>query len=105
MPINNPVGFGNLGHYTAPARALDTDYVNNTGRPLLVTAGGSGAISQQLFAVVTVGGVARNIAGSSSGQNYYAVSVTFVVPPNGTYRVTGIGGAGTGLTSWVEIQG
>ena len=87
-------GYGQTWQNVAGSRALGTTYYNTTGRPIFVYVAVNGNTGG---ATATVNGIALpiwipNVSSSNQGS--------FIVPPGGSYVVTG----GSTVGSWSELR-
>ncbi len=96
-----PIGVGQTWQqFTSPARALDTNYTNSTGRPIMVAV--SAASGTTSYYEVQVGGLA--IVRFSTSTTYGATgNAVFIVPNNTVYRVASVLG-GAVLPLWAELR-
>lgn len=96
-----PIGVGQTWKNLAASRALNTNYTNTTGRPIMVAAGLT-TDSEKGTAIINIDGV--QIGGSS---NYNAGApqafAMAIVPAGSVYRVAGTAGIST-LQSWAELR-
>lgn len=93
------LGVGQAWQNVKASRALDTDYTNSTGKPIMVQVGGINAGTSNAIQPV-VGGVSLPMA-QSSAANFRSTAV-FIVPVGATYRVNNVSGAT--LDSWAELR-
>lgn len=71
-------------------RPQDTDFTNNTGKPIMLKMFGTASTAGMYF-VVTVGGFPMNYAANVGTLSTYA-TFTILIPSGATYRWTPIGG-------------
>lgn len=92
-------GYGQTWQNVAGSRALGTTYTNTTGRPILVSTAVLAASGITTTAVVN--GV--SMQGSTSPNPSQNSFITFIVPPGGTYSITGAGTTPS-ITTWTELR-
>lgn len=98
---HSSIGVGQTWQNVLASRALNTTYTNTTGRPIMVHV----SLTDQgaYLTEITVGGV---LIGSWDQPSSIKYTQTFLVPPGGTYMVSGNGGSAGGntLTLWTELR-
>ena len=98
ITIADPIGVGQT--WQAVSRAVNTNYTNDTGRPIQVMAGIYS--SYGVYSSAVVGGV-------TMGQGYlysccgvgvnFDMPYSFIVPAGATYRING-----TAVRNWAELR-
>lgn len=91
---NMGLGWDQTWQDVTSLRALDTNYTNTTGKPIMVQVR---AYTNGSLCAPTVGGVL--LAGASQSSTDGFPSVSFIVPPGATYSFTAIS-----LARWVELR-
>ena len=71
------LGYGQSWQNVTGSRSVGATYTNNTGKPIMVLVTGKGKLG------VTLNGI-------HSPDYPYAQKLSFIVPPGGTYRYTGV---------------
>jgi hypothetical protein len=94
---SNAIGHGQTFQNVTGSRALNSDYTNNTGRTIQVSA--SCSSTAPAFVAYRINGV--TFAQNSVPGGGYAVGVTFLVPPGATYAVYIQNGT---LSHWYEVR-
>ena len=89
-----PLGVGQSWGNMTGVRTLNTDYVNDTGRPISLVAQGTSA---GVLYTLVIGGVPVMSANQLAGAT---TMVTGIVPAGATYRVNGA----SGTVNWVELR-
>ena len=93
------IGYGQTWQaFTSGTRALGTNYVNTTAKPIMVAVSATSAAASTL--AFTVGGVTNY--GSAASVAGYNMSAQFIVPPGAAYSATTTGG-GT-WSAWSELR-
>ena len=103
-PNLNPIGVGQTWVDLTDSRAFDTDYTNNTGRPIMVNAAPKGyeVTGSEKIAAYVDGVLVYTVQGATSGANHYQTyNVSFIVPAGATYRIVGLNRA---LFHWAELR-
>ena len=103
-PNLNPIGVGQTWVDLTDSRAFDTDYTNNTGRPIMVNAAPKGyeVTGSEKIAAYVDGVLVYAVQGATSGANHYQTyNVSFIVPAGATYRIVGLNRA---LFHWAELR-
>ena len=103
-PNLNPIGVGQTWVDLTDSRAFDTDYTNNTGRPIMVNAAPEGyeVTDGEKIAAYVDGVLVYAVQGATSGSNHYQTyNVSFIVPAGATYRIVGLNRA---LFHWAELR-
>ncbi len=103
-PNLNPIGVGQTWVDLTDSRAFDTDYTNNTGRPIMVNAAPEGyeVTDGKKIAAYVDGVLVYAVQGATSGANHYQTyNVSFIVPAGATYRIVGLNRA---LFHWAELR-
>ncbi len=95
----NSIGNGQTWVDVTGSRAYATNYVNTTGRPMIVSAYGAGSANGTIALICN--GVTIDV------HQFYVASaggtVQGIIPPGATYRVD-YAGTGFGLARWVELR-
>lgn len=82
------------------SRAAATVYYNTTGRPIMVMVSGTAGVNSIGMLYATVNGV--QIGGDGSqGTGSYGSSISFIVPPNGNYRIDL---STQSISNWSELR-
>jgi len=94
------IGYGQQwGDYTA-SRAINTNYTNTTGRPIVVSAGGKSVGATGFYTLY----VNSTTADSMNVADSHTFRLTAIVPPGSYYQI-GKGGADTLANfSWSELR-
>lgn len=103
-PNLNPIGVGQTWVDLTDSRAFDTDYTNNTGRPIMVNAAPEGyeVTGGEKIAAYVDGVLVYAVQGATSSANHYQTyNVSFIVPAGATYRIVGLNRA---LFHWAELR-
>ncbi len=103
-PNLNPIGVGQTWVDLTDSRAFDTDYTNNTGRPIMVNAAPEGyeVTDDEKIAAYVDGVLVYAVQGATSRANHYQTyNVSFIVPAGATYRIVGLNRA---LFHWAELR-
>jgi hypothetical protein len=90
------IGYGQT--WTSPSRSAATDYYNNTGRPIQVTAYSSFTASASI--AMLIDGVTMSYQQTDSANNN-ALSVSGIVPPGSKYRINV---TGFSIADWLELR-
>jgi hypothetical protein len=85
-PLNNNNGIGYGQTWQAPSRAVDTNYTNNTGRPIMVSITVGVLITETASLVIE--GVTVGYTSNSTGGGFHTVPLVGIVPPGSVYRLT-----------------
>jgi len=100
--LDASLGIGQTLQVLTAQRALGTNYVNNTGRPIVVYGWGESEAVGASMALVVAEGYASTSAYSGSGAQ---LAVSGVVPAGATYRITAAGLKNANkLISWKEYR-
>ncbi|KAI1691677.1 putative tail fiber protein [Ditylenchus destructor] len=100
--LGTVLGIGQILQVLTAQRALGTNYVNNTGRPIVVYGWGESEAVGASMALVVAEGYASTSAYSGSGAQ---LAVSGVVPAGATYRITAAGLKNSNkLISWKEYR-
>ena len=102
--VASSLGVGQTWVDLTNSRAFDTDYTNNTGRPIMVNAALEGNVVTDHYEVAAyVNGVLVYVVrGAISVLNrYQSDDVSFIVPSGATYRIVGLDRA---LFHWAELR-
>jgi hypothetical protein len=100
--LDASLGVGQTLQVLTAQRALGTNYVNNTGRPIVVYGWGESEAVGASMALVVAEGYASTSAYSGSGAQ---LAVSGVVPAGATYRITAAGLKNANkLISWKEYR-
>ena len=103
-PNLNPIGVGQTWVDLTDSRAFDTDYTNNTGRPIMVNAAPKGyeVTGSEKIAAYVDGVLVYAVQGATErGNHYQTYNVSFIVPAGATYRIVGLNRA---LFHWAELR-
>ena len=103
-PNLNPIGVGQTWVDLTDSRAFDTDYTNNTGRPIMVNAAPEGyeVTGDEKIAAYVNGVLVYAVQGATLRANHYQTyNVSFIVPAGATYRIVGLNRA---LFHWAELR-
>ena len=103
-PNLNPIGVGQTWVDLTDSRAFDTDYTNNTGRPIMVNAAPYGyeVTGGEKIAAYVNGVLVYAVQGATSGANHYQTyNVSFIVPSGATYSIAGLNRS---LFHWSELR-
>ena len=103
-PNINPSGVGQTWVDLTDSRAFDTDYTNNTGRPIMVNAAPEGyeVTDNEKIAAYVDGVLVYAVQGATERANHYQTyNVSFIVPAGATYRIVGLNRA---LFHWAELR-
>ncbi|MDD3793623.1 MAG: hypothetical protein PHI37_02340 [Candidatus Gracilibacteria bacterium] len=95
---NGGIGYGQTWQDLTSSRKANTNYTNNTGKPIMVNYyyyALNGPMNSGVYAVID--GV--TIYGSVGIQGYSSNNLSFIVPNGSTYRIEGYN-----PTSWVELR-
>ena len=96
-------GVGINQTWQSPTRALNTNYTNTTGKPIMIAMNIVNGSVQNTGARITVDGVALGVSGDVNGQAGGAYGWTCAIVPNGSvYSATTVS-AGS-LATWVELR-
>lgn len=109
---NTGIGNGQTWQNLTSTRAVNTNYTNSTGKPIMVVVslsstngGGTGGATT---ATALVGGVnvAYGLNSDSSGFYQTPISLSFIVPTGAVYRINTTADAGTsvGVSLWSELR-
>lgn len=82
------------------SRALNNVYTNDLGRPIEVSVGATTNATSGSFGLWTGGNVAISVASWGSISGNLPLTCSGVIPPGGTYKVTGNGT----LVHWSELR-
>jgi hypothetical protein len=94
---------GLFSNVTFPARALNTNYTNNTGKPMLVTVSLNDSGGYYTPSFLINGSIVQSwIANSYSGGSPYCVIFSCIVPSGATYQMKNTSGVPS-ITQWTEI--
>ena len=97
------VNVGQTVQNVTASRVIGTTYSNLSNKNKFVSVRMSSTIQFGQSATVTPsGGAAIGYAGTTQSAVNQGVTITFIVPPNATYNVTGSGGTLT-LLEWIEV--
>ena len=97
---NWSIGVGQTWQDVAGSRSLDTDYVNSTGKPIMVAVSARSSINNAGINP-TVDGVVISYQLITVG--YASASLSFIVPNGSTYRVSRAGGTES-IMLWTELR-
>jgi len=92
------IGVGQTTQDVSASRVANADYINNTGRPIMVyvsTVNASPSSTTSLQAIVN--GITILYAGLQSNRR---AAVTFIVPDGSTYSI----GTGDTIQTWCELR-
>lgn len=92
-----PLGVGQSWSNMTALRTINTDYTNDTGRPILVSVISTN-VNATNFAIF-VGGM--QVANASVNANPVSLTVQAVVPSGATYKVIFVTG---GVSAWLELR-
>ncbi len=96
------MGVGQTLQVMTAQRALGTNYVNNTGRPIQVFAWGESEAVGASVAMIVADGIASTSAYSGSGAQ---LGVNGIVPPGAVYRIVAAGlKNANNLVGWKEYR-
>ena len=100
----NAIGVNQTWQEMTASRAVNTDYINDTGRPIQVIVSLSeGSNSTYIQANLMVDGLGvSNIKRAKS--SYSLIEVQAIVPSGSTYRVSNVTNRGV-LSAWFELRG
>lgn len=96
------LGTGQTWQNVTASRSFGPNYVNTTGKPIVVTVWGqSGGVAGNKAVQIFTDGGASGINGfyTSTGNNY--ATITCVIPAGGNYSA---GADGVALGGWVELR-
>jgi len=98
------IGVGQTWQDVSGSRAVNTDYTNDTGKPIQVSIMGYAASNSSSYLRLLVGGVSVDLAGQRGATDADSdyVQVGTIVPVGAVYRVEDNSGAV--MTSWVELR-
>ena len=96
------VGYGQSWQDVAASRALNTNYTNTTGRPIVVSIGLGNGTATANTAQITVGGVVHS-GSSFHSSGAITTYVTAIVPPGAIYQVSGTVGTPS-IYKWLELR-
>lgn len=103
---NVGVGAGQTWQNMIASRALDTNYTNSTGRPIMVSIGI--VLTKDILSqgYVYVGGVMIAIVSNGDittvANHEIATTVSFVVPPGAVYQLDNANGLA--ISTWTELR-
>jgi len=94
------LGAGQTWQDVTAGKALNTNYTNSSGQTIqaIVTFSSSATCT----AVATVGGV--SFYGNTQTSPGFKVSICFLVPPGGVYKVTQAEAGALSALSWMELR-
>lgn len=95
-PLLASVGVGQT--WATYSRNVDTDYVNNTGRPIVVSIT-SVSTNPVTASILVVGGVKTAQAGG--GGSGWGLNVSSIVPVGATYRLQNVN---ANIETWAELR-
>ena len=96
------VNVGQTVQNVTASRVIGTTYSNLSNKNKFVSVRMSSTVQFGQTATVTPsGGIATTYVGTTQASVNQSVTITFIVPPNATYVVTGTGGTLT-LNEWIE---
>ncbi len=99
---NRDFGFNQYWQDVTAFRALDTNYINSSSKPISVVISGNPSGLPETLILIIDGMVVWNqtIDGENTGTN---VVVSGIIPPSSHYGVTTNGG-NTRISRWVELR-
>ena len=98
------IGYSQTWQNETSSRALSTTYTNSTGKPIQVIAScnnSGGGTGFALYLYINGNIVSANGAGVFSGESYFELNVSGIVPNGATYQVVMGSGA---ITYWWELR-
>lgn len=98
--VPNALGVGQSWQNVVSSRAIDTNYTNDTGKPIMVSVGILAFNSDLPALSLFVDGIL--VANSDAGNNSSSIFVTTIVPNGSIYRVTRFSSVGT--LFWAELR-
>ena len=102
--ITSSLGVGQTWVDLTNSRAFDTNYINNTAKPIMVNAAPEGyeVTDNDKIAAYVNGVLVYVVQGATAGGNHYQTyNVSFIVPPSATYRIVGLNRV---LFHWAELR-
>ena len=102
--ITSSLGVGQTWVDLTNSRAFDTNYINNTAKPIMVNAAPEGyeVTDNDKIAAYVNGVLVYVVQGATAGGNHYQTyNVSFIVPPGATYRIVGLNRV---LFHWAELR-
>ena len=102
--ITSSLGVGQTWVDLTNSRAFDTNYINGTAKPIMVNAAPEGyeVTNNERIAAYVNGVLVYAVQGATSGANHYQTyNVSFIVPPDATYRIVGLNRV---LFHWAELR-
>lgn len=102
--VDRGIGSGQTLQLVTGSRALNTNYTNTTGRPILVTVRiitAAGSLSQNRVGIQVNGGSEYYGAGAIGAGANYSLTAAGIIPPGAVYRVN-INDAT--LVDWTELR-
>lgn len=94
----NAIGMGQTWKNVAASRAVSTNYVNTTGRPIMVSCSLSSSSANSHISL-TVNGV--NVSDAQIYANGATGALSAIVPPGGVYSAQGTAAA---VYTWAELS-
>ena len=102
--ITSSLGVGQTWVDLTNSRAFDTNYINNTAKPIMVNAAPEGyeVTNSEKIAAYVDGVLVYAVQGATSQANHYQTyNVSFIVPSGATYRIDGLNRI---LFHWAELR-
>ena len=102
--ITSSLGVGQTWVDLTNSRAFDTNYINNTAKPIMVNAAPEGyeVTGNEKIAAYVNGVLVYVVQGATAGGNHYQTyNVSFIVPPGAMYRIVGLNRV---LFHWAELR-
>ena len=98
--LNNALGWNQTWKNVITIRAINVNYYNTTGRPIMVCFSGdnNGAIGALFY----VNGITIGRSGGTVAYVHY--TGTFIVPPGAYYSISPNSGATVGTFNWMELS-
>lgn len=96
---NQVFGVGQTWQDVSNSRAIDTTYINNTGKPIMVNVTVGGLNSR---ATIIIQGVSQGLNRYNLYDANYSLSASFIVPNNATYKINNDSAAN--IKSWIELR-
>ena len=96
------LGVGQIWQNVTGSRSIDTDYINNTGKPIQVLASFRGTSAGTDSISVIVGGVSILQTGNILDGDI--TNVAFIVPNNTTYSIAKLTTHIPNMVTWAELR-
>lgn len=102
LNTSNALGVGQTWWNLTSSRSIDTDYTNNTGKPIQVLASFRGTSASSDSISVIVGGVSILQTGNIIENDI--ANVSFIVPNNTTYSIVKLTTNIPNMVTWAELR-